>query len=89
MSADTKIEFSEITTVKVIRLMQEAEAPLPWNLSDDGESLIDASGHEVILPAGHDGDWGVRVLSLVLVCVNTCGGFKAESAAKTETPNHD
>ena len=74
----TSIEFSDLTTLKMRRMAADLEAPLPWNLSEDGESIIDASGHEVILPAGHDGEWGVRMLSLVLVCVNTCGGFKAQ-----------
>lgn len=83
----TSIEFSDLTTLKIQRMAADLEAPLPWNLSEDGESIIDASGHEVILPAGHDGEWGVRMLSLVLVCVNTCGGFKAERVA--EEPAHD
>lgn len=82
----TSIEFSDLTTLKMQRMAADLEAPLPWNLSEDGESIIDASGHEVILPAGHDGEWGVRMLSLVLVCVNTCGGFKAQSP---EEPTHD
>lgn len=53
-------------------------APLPWNLAESfGEPvLIDKDGIVAVRVLGGK-DEALRIASMILVAVNTCGGFRA------------
>ena len=61
--------------------MKALGAPLPWDWTDGG--LIDADGHIIAsFHASPDPDKNLRIVSNVVVAMNTCGGFKAHIASE-------
>lgn len=60
--------------------MKALGAPLPWDWMDGG--LIDADGRLIAeLYASRDPDKNLRIVSNVVIAMNTCGGFKAQIAS--------
>ncbi|MGE8129068.1 hypothetical protein ACQKQD_19005 [Methylobacterium sp. NPDC080182] len=54
------------------------DAPLPWQEHPHRKGLIvDANGEDVCWIDGSDPGWR-GIAAMVVVAVNTCGGFKAE-----------
>lgn len=57
--------------------MNALGAPLPWDWTDGG--LLDANGRLIAeFYASKDPDKNLRIVSNVVVAMNTCGGFKAQ-----------
>ena len=61
---------------------QSLKHPLPWDFSkEDAGTIVDANGDPVLVVdydrERHDHDV-LRIVGLVLVAVNTCGGFKCQ-----------
>lgn len=53
-------------------------APLPWNIGTGRKrwSIVDATGEEICCFDGSAEDTPA-LMAMILVAVNTCGGFKA------------
>ena len=79
-----QIKFSEMTIQKIIKMANDLDAPLPWNITQEGDALIDANNYQILTVNSGDADWDADFLSLVLVVMNTCGGFKANASAAQE-----
>lgn len=63
------------------------EAPLPWREHKFRAGLIvDAKGEEVCWVDGSDPKWR-EIASMIIVAVNTCGGFRAEIAGSEHIPS--
>jgi hypothetical protein len=62
------------------RLANAIQSPLPWT-SDDQEPgvLRDANGDLLLAACGSPAEAKV-ICALIMLAVNTCGGFKAEVA---------
>lgn len=68
-SADLHAEFQALCP----------NAPLPWNCGTGRKrwSIVDAAGTEICCFDGSAEDTPA-LMGMILVAVNTCGGFKAE-----------
>lgn len=57
--------------------LRKLGAPLPWDWQDGG--VFDANGRLIgEFQASKDPDENLRVVSMVIIAMNTCGGYKAK-----------
>lgn len=74
-------------TITAPEMFQEMapQAPLPWREHKFRRGIIvDAKGEAVCYVDGSDPDWR-NITSMIVVAVNTCGGFKAEIVAPADS----
>ena len=67
-------------TINAPEMFQEMspESPLPWREHKFRRGIIiDAKGEAVCYVDGGDPNWQA-IASMIVVAVNTCGGFRAE-----------
>lgn len=58
-----------------VSMAKACEAPLPWEECDGG--VCDADGNIVLEVTMPNPEMALRVASLIVLAVNTCGSFKA------------
>lgn len=70
--ADLRVSDTR-TSAQFIEKLNDAEAPLPWDMNGGGE-VVDADGYVVCNIVG---DHAEMIAGMIVVAVNTCGSFRA------------
>jgi len=72
--ADLRVEDIRISE-QFLAMAKACDAPLPWEECDGG--VCDADGNIVLEVTMPDPEMTLRIASLIVLAVNTCGSFKA------------
>ena len=72
--ADLRIDNIR-STDPFVAMAKACDAPLPWEECDGG--VCDANGNIVLEVSMPDPEMTLRVASLIVLAVNTCGSFRA------------
>lgn len=62
------------TSSQFIEMLNDIDAPLPWDVVEEINQVVDANGYYVCDVQD------VRVAHMIVMAVNTCGSFRATRA---------
>ncbi len=71
--ADLRVDDPK-TSAQFIEMLNDIDAPLPWDVVEEVKQIVDAKGYYVCDVQD------VRAAHMIVLAVNTCGSFRATRA---------